>query len=60
MIRSIKGGYIMDRVMMEMFKDGRKVAKKDITNMTAIDTAHLADIQQELQGRTIHIKRTTT
>ena len=48
-----------DRVYMEMYLGTKKVAIQDVTNKTAAEVAHLADIQQELMGRSVHIKRIT-
>ena len=44
-------------VTMEMYKNGKKVAEQDVTSWTAEKVAILADIQQEMLGREIHIKR---
>ena len=47
----------MERVFMIMFKYGKKVAEQDVTLWTAEKVAVLADIQQEMLGREIYIKR---
>ena len=47
----------MEKVYLDMYKDGKKVAEADVTKYTLDQIKHLTAIEVEEMGREVKIRR---